>query len=235
MKTTNYAKKEHARNKRLTIPQFERKYGVGFTRKHSGKMTDVVSISTSCRCNPNCEARKGLKGSICEKCYADAMHDQYSDLAAKLERNTKVLTTVIFPVEDIPYITSKSGYFRFEAFGDLVNEIQVVNYFNIAAANDHLKCALWTKNPWIIKSAIAKYNLVKPANLTIIGSSYFVNEPMDFSGYDFIDKTFTVYSPDYIQEHGIEINCGARSCATCGLCYENKGGREVSEMLKNRG
>lgn len=231
-KTTNYASKEHARNKRLTIPQFERKYGVRFTRKHTGKMRGVVSISTSCRCNPNCEARKGLKGSICEKCYADAMHSQYSALAAMLAKNTEILTTVIIPLEDIPYIETESGYFREESFGDLINEIQVVNYFNMALMNPHLECALWTKNPWIIKSAIDTYGIKKPENLTIIGSSYFVNQPMDYSAYDFIDKVFTVYSPDYVAEHGVEINCGARSCATCGRCYENKGGREVSELLK---
>ena len=37
------------------------------------KMEGIQSISTSCLANPICEARKKIKGSICEKCYADTL------------------------------------------------------------------------------------------------------------------------------------------------------------------
>ena len=149
-----------------------------------------------------------------------------------LEKNADILTSVIIPQEDMPRLYSESGYFRFEAFGDLINEIQVVNYFNMAAANPHMKCALWTKNPFIIARAIEKYGLEKPQNLVILASSYFVNEIMPFTKYAFIDKVFTVYTKKFAEENGVEINCGGRACAECGRCYENKGGVNVSELLK---
>lgn len=224
--------KKTTAKKRMSIAAFERKYGCRFTRNHSAKMANLWSLSTSCKCNHNCQKHMELEGSICQKCFANAIQNQYSALEAKLRKNTEVLTTVLIEFEDVPYIKTKSGYFRFEAFGDLVNEIQVANYFTIASANPHLHCALWTKNPWIIKSAIKKYGLKKPENLTIIGSSYFINVLMTYPGYDFIDKVFTVYDEKYISENDVVINCGAKSCATCGLCYENKGGRYISEKLK---
>ena len=218
--------------KRISQAEFERRTGTQFCWKHTAKMRGVKSISTSCKKNKYCQVRKDIDGMICAGCYAMAMHDQYADLVKVLDKNTDILTTVLFPPELMPKLTSPSGYFRFEAFGDLINEIQVANYFHMAAANPEMHCALWTKNPWIIRSAINLYNLEKPGNLTIIGSSYYENEPMDFTGYEFIDKMFTVYTPEYAREHGIEINCGARSCAKCGRCYENKGGRIVNELKK---
>lgn len=214
----------------MTIGKFEKKYGVKFTINHTAKMAGVTSLSTSVLCNGNCQKRREVKGSICEKCYAANMAKRYGNLEKVLRKNTEVLTTVEIPVEDMPRLYSETGYFRFEAFGDLINEIQVLNYFRMAEANPHMKCALWTKNPWIIESAMKQYGLVKPANLVIIGSSYFVNVPMDFSKYGFIDKVFTVY--DKATAATIEINCGGRSCADCGRCYENIGGRDVSELLK---
>ena len=227
MKKTNKNK-----DTRISQAAFERKTGAQFCKKHTAKMRGVKSISTSCLKSDLCKARKDIPGMICAHCYSMSMHEQYADLARVLSNNTDILTTVLFDAETMPKLSSPSGYFRFEAFGDLINEIQVANYFHMAAANPQMHCALWTKNPWIIRSAIKMYDLEKPGNLTIIGSSYYENQQMDFVAYPFIDKMFTVYTPEYAREHDIEINCGARSCATCGRCYENKGGRYVNELLK---
>lgn len=153
-----------------------------------------------------------------------------------LKKNFEVLTTTIIPEEDIPHLYSETGYFRFESFGDLASSIQVVNYFNMAKKNPQMHCALWTKNPWFIAYAIKEYGIEKPANLTILVSSYLVNVDMsayfEKKGYDFIDKVFTVYDKKTAKENGIEINCGGRDCASCGRCYENIGGRVVNELLK---
>lgn len=215
-----------------TITKFSKATGIHFTLNHNDKMQGLASLSTSPLCNEHCKARRENKDMICAHCYSMAMNKRYTNLAKSLERNTDILATILFEESDMPRLISETGYFRFEAFGDLVNEIQVANYFRMANANPHMKCALWTKNPWIIASAIKAYGLKKPANLTIIGSSYYTNTPMDFSGYDFIDKVFTVYDKKTATEKGIDINCGGRSCADCGRCYENYGGRVVSELLK---
>jgi len=214
----------------LRISEFKKKTGVHVTTNHNAKMAGVSSISTSPTCNPYCPVRAGLQNSICAHCYSMSMNKRYKGLRETLERNAETLYNRILQPDEMPRLFSETGYFRFEAFGDLATEVQVVNYFNIAAANPHMMCALWTKNPWIIAAAMKKYGVKKPENLTIIGGSYYVNEPMNYSGFPFIDKVFTVY--DKAHAENVEINCGGRSCADCGRCYENKGGRVVSELLK---
>lgn len=214
----------------LSISKFTKKYGIKFTLNHNDKMNGVSSLSTSPLCNAVCAKRAKNPEMICSHCYSITMQKRFKNLREMLEKNTEILTSVIIPVEDMPRLYSETGYFRFEAFGDLINGTQVVNYINMATANPHMKCALWTKNPWIIDTALKVYGLTKPENLTIIGSSYFVNKELNFDKWNFIDKVFTVY--DKTGAETVEINCGGRSCADCGRCYENYGGRTVSELLK---
>lgn len=219
-------------DRQLTIDQFKALYGVTISTRMTGKMAGLYGVSTYIPYNPYCSARVHCDGMICKECYANAFVEKRPTVRKAYADNSAVLTNVIIPIEHMPYINSPTRYFRFEACADLTNEIQVVNYFNMATANPHLKCALWTKNPWIVKKAIDAYGITKPENLVIVGSSYFVDKAMEMDAFDFIDKIFTVYSLAYVDEHGTEINCGSRDCAGCGRCYENKGGRHVAEMLK---
>ena len=216
----------------LTREQFKEKYGVHISTNLKDKMKGVWSVSTSVTMNPLCQARRNCDGMVCKHCYAATGLKLHPSVRACYERNTVALTTILIPEEDMPLLGSPSGYFRFESHGDIINEIQVVNYFRMAKMNPQMKCALWTKNPWIIRSAMKNYGIEKPANLVIIGSSYYTDKAMQYSAYEFIDKVFTVYKKTTATANNIDINCGARSCATCGRCYENKGGREVSELLK---
>lgn len=217
---------------RLTLEEFETWAGVGFTVNHTAKMLGVNSVSTSPLFNHNCNAKRGVLRTICQKCYSFVMQKRYETLRKKLWKNSWILSEILFDEKELPYLYSATGFFRFEAFGDLMTEIQVVNYFRMAKVNPHMRCALWTKNPWIIKQAMKHYELEKPANLVIIGSSYFVNEAMTFQAFPFIDKVFTVYDKKHVKKNGTVINCGGRSCKDCGRCYMNYGGREVSELLK---
>ena len=214
----------------LTISKFKKAFGVHITTNHNDKMHGVSSLSTSPLCNSLCKSRTRVDGMICAHCYSMVMQKRFAGLRSALEQNSTVLASYLFEPDEMPLLFSETGYFRFEAFGDLINETQVANYFNMARYNPQMRCALWTKNPWIIAKAIRLYGLKKPANLTIIGSSYYLNKPMSFEAFPFIDKVFTVYDKEHAAS--VEINCGGRSCADCGRCYENKGGREVSELLK---
>ena len=143
-------------------------------------------------------------------------------------KNQEILTSEILPMEKLPTINNL--YFRFEAFGDLNNATQVKNYFNICYKNPKVKFALWTKNPDYIAVAMAD-GYEKPENLNIVLSSLFINVERKKT-FDFADKIFTVYDPDYIEENNIEINCGAKSCFDCGLCYEKNGVEVINEKLK---
>lgn len=205
------------------------------TWKHTGKMADMVSISTSCLLNPNCQKNRAVKGSICEHCYAVNLLSMRKSQREKLERATELLTKTIFNKNDIPFLNCR--YFRLEAFGDLNNSIQVLNYFTIANANPQTTFALWTKNPFIISYALKEYGIEKPENLAIIVSSLFVNKQLNIEKmralYPFIDKVFTVYDPAHIEKNNVAINCGARHCATCLNCYNRKNGIVyVNEKLK---
>ena len=206
-----------------------------FCTDHTGKMSGVISISTSVALNARCQARAKDPDSICHYCFAAAMLEQYSDLGKKLANNTALLTARELEPAEIPVINAeKWPMLRFESFGDLNNIVQVYNYFLIAAVNHKCKAALWTKNPDIIAAALDHYGIEKPKNLVILYSSPKVNEPAaDIrERYPFIDKVFTVYDPEYIEAHQVKINCGARDCRKCGRCYSKRTAADVREMLK---
>ena len=199
----------------------------------SAKMAGVPAISTSVALNPICQARANDPDSICAHCFAMATVARYTKLGEHLAENTAVLTSEVLPLEELPRFGYNVGMVRFEAFGDLNNVTQVINYFNIALVSPHVHFALWTKNPKLIALAI-EAGAVKPENLTIIYSSPKLNTPARdvIARYPFIDKVFTVYDKETIAREGIAINCGARSCAGCGLCYFDKTITEVREQLK---
>lgn len=205
--------------------------GLHFTTSHTGKMAGLHSISTSVVLNKSCARRRLVEGSICSKCFAAAMMDRYTDLDKCVQQNTEILTASVLPLSVLPLFPSR--YFRFEAFAELINTTQVINYFNMAKKNPDTLCALWTKNPHIIQKAIEAGH-EKPANLQIVLSSPLINKPIKSTKYTFVDKIFTVYDKKTAKE--VNINCGARSCLACGRCYRpNPDGAKIqyiNEVLK---
>lgn len=205
--------------------------GLHYTVNHTGKMAGLHSLSTAVTVNPHCIKRMQKGDSICAHCFAASMMKRYQGLNNCLASNAEILTTSVLPLSVLPLIPSR--YFRFEAFGDIINTNQVINYFNIARKNPDTLCALWTKNPHIVAKAI-EMGHDKPANLQIVLSSPLVNKPIKSTKYAFIDKIFTVY--DKASAKAVNINCGARSCLACGRCYRpNPDGAKiqyVNELLK---
>lgn len=202
-------------------------------RNHGGKMWGMWSLSTSPLENPWCKSRCEKGVGICKYCYSVTYQKLRKALREKLKRNTEVLTTRILADEELPILNV--SLFRFEAFGDLVNEIQVQNYFNLCRKNPQTKFALWTKNPWIIQKVLDQ-GIKKPKNLKIIFSLIALNSPVTFKEaqkkWSFIDKIFTVYEKPFIKENGVKINCGTRKCIECRVCYENNRVREIKEEKK---
>lgn len=202
--------------------------GLHFCANHSGKMTGIHSLSTDPTTNEHCVKRAKVNGTICSKCYSSTYTKYRKALKIALAKNMEKLCAII-DIALLPIIAVK--YFRFEAFGDLFCNEQVINYFNLCEKNPETKFALWTKNPQYIQQALDA-GRTKPDNLNIVLSSPIINQPMVGSKYPFVDKLFTVYDKQYAKEHTININCGARSCATCGKCYEKNDVRIVNELLK---
>lgn len=214
----------------LTIDNAEELTGVHYTLKHCGKMSGMQSLSTSCLCNKNCLNRVENSNLVCSHCYAQRQMKMYKNLEKCLKKNTEILTANLLTDEEIPLINA--AFFRFESFGDLNNEVQIVNYFRICKRNKHVKFALWTKNPWIIAEAINNGES-KPRNLQIVYSSPYLNKcDNKLNKYPFIDKIFTVYTKEYIKANNIKINCGAKSCLSCHKCYIKSKEIYINEKCK---
>lgn len=216
------------RKQNITLNNSRKHNGLHFTVNHSGKMSGMVSISTSVTTNERCAKNAQIKGSICEKCFAAKQMRVFPTMEKPMVENQRILTSSIIDPDLLPTINNL--YFRFEVFGDLNNDIQVINYFNLCYKNPKVKFALWTKNPDYIEAAIAQ-GYEKPSNLNIVLSSLFINQERK-SKYNFVDKIFTVYDKDFIEENNVNINCGARNCFDCGLCYEKNGVKQIREKLK---
>ena len=62
-----------------------------------------------------------------------------------------------------------------------------------------------------------------------VASSVKLNEAAKLPAY--FDKVFTVYDKKTIARDNIQINCGARSCKGCQICYKpNPKGVDVMQV-----
>ncbi len=195
----------------------------------TGKMSGILSISTLCLNNPRCIARMKSGENVCAHCFAAVTTSRYKALRENCAENTDNLSAGLIPGANLPHFKKTVALVRFESFGDLVNVAHARNYIRIAKLNPHVHFALWTKNPDILAEAIAIDG--KPENLMTIQSSLKLDTPEQPAG-DFIDKVFTVYRPETIDAEKININCGARDCASCAECYLDKAVKEIREKLK---
>ena len=211
---------------------------VELCENHTGKMEGICSLSTSVLLNPFCQKQQAVEGSICSHCFAEAMAKQYDALAAKLARNTKELTEKIIPEDELPDTTGLE-IFRFESFGDLNNENQLINYLNIVKKNPHTRFTLWTKRYKLVEEYFSQHDV--PDNFTLIISSLMINKRVDLTFLKKYNKfklgqlkSFTVYDYEYIKENYpmVKINCGSRFCYGCRLCYNCNEVEEINEVLK---
>lgn len=194
----------------------------------SGKMESIPSISTSCLANPFCLQRMKDGDSICAHCFAETTLNRYKDCGKNMLSNTYLLTESILDLDLLPKFPNVR-IVRIESFGDVANVTQAINYCNLCKVNPLVTFAWWSKNVAIIAKA---FDMVgKPKNVILIESSPKVNEKKTASSH-YVDKVFTVYSKEYIIENNLDINCGARCCATCGRCYRKDTESDVREQLK---
>ena len=179
------------------------------TWNHNGKMQGIASLSTSPLANFLCSKRCKIKGCICEHCYSMAMNKRYTNLQKALIVNTEILNQLINK-KYLPTINSK--VFRFEAFGDLNTYNQCINYFNICNKNKGTTFSIWCKNIHIISHVINDMGYRKPKNLIVIYSVSLLNHSIDLNKItnnprlQFIDKVFTVYTLEYLQDNNINID-----------------------------
>lgn len=196
------------------------------TDKHTGKMKGMASLNTSTINNPFCQ-KMVTKDVVCKKCYANRMEKMYhSKDVAYVERwkhNGDILSKELLTVA--PKINTL--IFRFHAFGELLNMIHLENLMFIAKSNPNTTFSLWTKR----KDIINKYKGEKPNNFILIYSEPKI-DVKDVAVPKNFDKSFNVYSEDFIDDNKVSINCGARSCVTCQQCYSKDSDIIIKEKLK---
>ncbi len=194
----------------------------------SGKMSGIPSISTSCLVNPYCKARMKNGEMVCAHCFAETQQNRYEASRLHSIDNYDLLNKQILPTEALPIFANVQKV-RIESFGDIGSVVHAINYLNIVIKNPSTTFAWWTKNHNFVIQAIRIVGY-KPKNLVLVASSVKLNEAAKLPTY--FDKVFTVYDKKTISEKNININCGARSCATCGRCYTHKTAVNVREQLK---
>lgn len=206
--------------------------GVLWMTNHTGKMEGINSIGTSCADNPFCIKRRENGDSVCAHCYAATYMKMRPALKERLKVNAEILTTRMLENRELPFINSH--LFRFESFGDLYNETHLENYIQICLHNPFTQFGLWTKNTWILDDVFEKKGIAKPKNMSIVVSSPLLNKQMeiDRERFWFVDHVFTVYDKKFIETNSICINCGAKSCLRCQLCYFKNTEFYINEKLK---
>ena len=195
--------------------------------KMTGKLDGFKAISSNTTTNPYCIKQNASAdlSNICTKCYSHAMLKSYrKNMAPSLERNSQSLSNSVLPNDQLPIVLD--AFFRFNAHGELINEIHLINLVNIAIKNPSCNFALWTKQNGIIK----KYfdNNDKPSNLILIYSNPKISTILSKPPKHF-DKTFNNVLD---HEHTEKQNCTGQQCKACLLCYKHNDINTIVEKVK---
>ena len=179
----------------------------------NGKLAGFQSINTDTTTNAFCIKNAELDNGICKHCYARRLLMFRKTTQQALARNTAELSERLLTKKEIVQIKLDGDYIRLHSFGELINKTHFRNFANIVKANPDKNFALWTKRTDLVSRPI-------PNNLILIFSQSQLNvrrptiPPM-------FHKTFAVYTKEYIEESGVEMNCQI-DCQDCLLCYEKE-------------
>jgi hypothetical protein len=198
--------------------------------KMSGKLEGLRAISTNTTTNDYCIKQYNKKDSknICTFCYSQEMLRTYrKNMALALQRNSDIIGKKIIHEDGLPIILD--AFFRFNAHGELINEINLINYVNIALKNPHCNFSLWTKR-FDIVSKYFKDNK-KPKNFILIYSNPKINHILEVVP-KYFDKTFNNVQEDLKKE---KQNCSGQKCKDCLLCYKLDSTNTIVEKVKTYG
>lgn len=160
-KAADRAKEKIQRGDVLTIAEFEAYTGIMFSHDMTGKLDNVLSLSTSCACNNRCIARMSNPELICSECFAIDTQSNYRGVFENTALNAAILSKEILPLNLWPDLNT--DILRIESFGDVINVTHAINYINLAYQNPKTTVTAWTKNPDLWLKAFKKVG--KPANL----------------------------------------------------------------------
>lgn len=207
----------------------------GICTKHTGKMEGMTSISSNCQKNDFCAKMAQIPGTVCQKCYAQRQMKVYPASRKKYSESTDELTSRILTWQELPHFDDSVNVVRIEAFGELNNTTQAINYINIIRKSPFINFAWWTKRPELIAKALKVLNIEFPDNCNVIYSNPYINQMPKIRRYSFIKGYFTVWTTEEkALENGQYINCGNKKCKNCLNCYDlhEEGIFFINELLK---
>ena len=196
----------------------------------TGKLEGFQAITTNTTSNDYCikQYNKKDKNNICTFCYSHEMLNTYrKSMANALQRNTDLLPIKVLHEDGLPLINS--AFFRFNAHGELINEINLINYVNIALKNKHCTFSLWSKRFDIISKYFRTHD--KPKNLILIYSNPKINHILE-TVPKYFDKTFNNVQEDLNKNRQ---NCSGQKCKDCLLCYKFDTTQIIVEKVKTYG
>jgi hypothetical protein len=188
----------------------------------NGKMAGISHISVAAGESGVCKG--------CEMkniCYAQRYQRLRPSVLASYKRNGEILTSQVFGMYDIPYVTTLAC--RFNAFGELYTgekgRNQLINYILTAIKNPDTTFVLWSRNYKLVESYFKKHP--KPVNMKLIRSTETVDSPVQTipAGWDGV---FNVITKEFAEKNEIVVNCGTKDefgekigCARCSTgCYK---------------
>ena len=190
----------------------------------SGKMANIVSINTPTTENKFCQIM-AKTDSVCASCYASRNEKFRKNLVPAFRKNVPVLLDKDYAPETLNHKTV-----RFHSYGELINPTHLVSFMKIAFANPTTFFALWTKRANYVQAYIRKGGVV-PSNMNLIYSNPALNNERKTPPKGF-DKVFNVHDWKDLKTSGVKINCGAKDCSSCMLCYSKNDVTVVNEKRK---
>ncbi len=195
---------------------------INISRLLGGKMTGIPAISTASLDNDFCKKMSKIDGSVCQKCYGIRTEKIYPNSYKSYSQNSRVLMSVNYRPSAI-----YDDVVRFNAFGELYNGLHFKNLCKLAEYNPETIFVLWTKRYKLVQANIEH----KPDNLLLVYSSPCLDKPMNKPPKHF-NKVFNVFTKEYIKDNNIDINCGAKSCKKCMMCYSRNNITVINEKVK---
>ena len=196
--------------------------------KMSGKLKELQAINTNTLTNDYCKRMNGCKNDkvICTMCYSHYMLSTFrKNCTGAFQHNSNMLSTKILDDKSFPKFSDKNDIIRLHAHGELINTTHMYNLITMVNLNPTKMFSLYTKRADIINKVFNHMN--KPINLILVYSNPIIDKPMTTIPNHF-DKVFNVLK----QKHQEKINCGAKNCNTCRLCYKKGGTNIIYEELK---
>ena len=198
----------------------------------SGKLDSLRAINTNTITNDFCIAQynSGKTNLICTKCYSHEMLSSYrKNMQPALQDNSTLLSGSILENDRLPFLLD--AYLRIDGHGELINNIHLINIYNLAVKNPHCKITIWTKRVAIIRSVAKK--MKTPNNIILIYSNPIINKvKYEKDIPEFFHKVFNnVWSDHKVEEQ----NCTGQQCKTCMICYNFETPNIIIEAVKKNG